>query len=48
MKIDSSNKGYSYHAFETNLLVVKKKAYVLLHELLAYLVNSYTPKEFNR
>lgn len=47
MKIDSSNKGYSYHAFETNLLVVKK-TYVLLHELLAYLINSYTPKEFNR
>lgn len=47
MKIDSSNKGYSYHAFETNLLVVKK-AYVLLHELLAYLINSYTPKKFNR
>lgn len=48
MKIDSSNKGYSYHAFETNLLVLKKNPYVHLHELLAYLINSYTPKEFNR
>lgn len=40
MKTDSSNKGYSYHAFGTNLLVVKKKTCVLLHELLAYLIDS--------